>query len=147
MQLERFLLVFIFAFFSFFGYAQDCTLGLNEKSSDLLIKIFQLNEDQIYKMEKWQAELAIETKAIEDEIERLLASQPQSSPEELTALADKYLVYQQKIVAASRATDELMLSTFNKKQYERYLMLCYEVIRRPIRVVPMGKKTTSIDPE
>lgn len=147
MQLERILPVLFFSFFSFLGNAQDCTLGLNEKSSELFIKIFQLNEAQISKMEKWQAELQIETKTIEDEIEQVLASQPQSTPEELTALADKYLVLQQKIVAASRATDELMLSTFNEKQYERYLMLCHEVIRRPIRVVPMGLKTTIVDPE
>ncbi len=147
MQLERFLPVLIFSFFSFLGIAQDCTLGLNEKSSELFIKIFQLNEAQVSKMEKWQTELQLETKTIEEEIENLLASQPQSTPEELTALADKYLVLQQKIVDASRATDELMLSTFNEKQYKRYLMLCYEVIRRPIRVVPMGLKTTIVDPE
>ncbi len=54
---------------------------------------------------------------------------------------------QQKIVATSKATDKKLLSTFNEKQYDRYLVLCNEAFRAPIQVVPVRQKDTVVDPE
>jgi hypothetical protein len=41
-------------------------------------------------------------------------------------------------VNVSRETDVSLLSIFNEKQYERYIMLCDEARRRPIKVVPLA---------
>ncbi|MFK7813919.1 MAG: hypothetical protein AB8B59_15595 [Maribacter sp.] len=138
---------FILLLFSFWGNAQDCTLDIGGKNTDILIRVFQMNADQINKMETLRAELDIETKIIEDEIQKLFDNHPQSTPDELTTLANKYKVMQEKIVMASRATDKLLLTEFNEKQYDRYLELCYEAVRKPIKVVPVTLKDTIIDPE
>jgi len=147
MQFKGFILLIVFSFVSIYSLAQDCELGLNEESSEMLIKVFQLNEDQISKMETWQAELEIKTKTLEDEIQLLLDTHPQSSTQELTNLAGKYERLQQSMLAASREADVFLLSTFNKKQYERYLMLCHEVVRRPIKVVPVSLQGTISIPD
>lgn len=136
MQIKGFLLLIVFSLTPFFVAAQECTLGVSEKSSEVLIKVFQLNEEQVAKMETWQAELELKTKSLEDEIQLLLDTHPQSSPQELITLAEKYQLLQQKIVNVSRETDISLLSIFNEKQYERYLMLCNEARRVPIKVIP-----------
>jgi len=128
------------------GFGQDCTLDVGGKNSDILIKVFQMNEEQVTKMETLRAELDIETKGIEDEIQKLFDNHPQSTPEELTTLSNKYKVFQEKIVLASAAADKMLLSTFNEKQYDRYLELCHEAIRKPIKVVPVSLKDTIVDP-
>ncbi len=138
---------FVLLLCSFCGNAQDCTLDVGGKNTDILIKVFQMNEAQISKMETLRAELAIETKVIEDEIQKLFDNHPQSSPEELETLSNKYKVFQEKIVMASKATDKMLLSSFNEKQYERYLELCYEAVRRPIKVKPIGLTDTISTPE
>lgn len=132
---------------TFWGMAQDCTLDIGGKNGDTLIQVFQMNEEQIGQMETWRAELNIEIKVIEEEIQKLFDNHPQSTPEELTTLASKYKVFEQKIVDASKATDKKLLSIFNRKQYDRYLELCHEAIREPIQVVPLVLKDTVIDPE
>lgn len=147
MYLKIYITFFVFLLFSFSGKAQDCTLDIGGKHTDTLIKIFQMNAEQISKMETLSAELEIEIKIVEDEIQKLFDNQPQSTPEELTALAEKYKVLQEKIVSASKAADKMLLSNFNERQYNRYLDLCSEAIRRPIRVVPVSLKDTIVDPE
>lgn len=132
---------------TFWGIAQDCTLDIGGKNGDTLIQVFQMNEEQTAQMETWRAELNIEIKVIEDEIQKLFDNHPQSTPDELTTLAGKYKVFQQKIVDASKATDKKLLSVFNSKQYDRYLELCHEAIREPIQVVPLALKDTVVDPE
>jgi len=124
----------------FSGMAQDCTLDIGGKNTDTLIGVFQMSKEQISQMETWRAELDIEIKVFEDEIQKLFDNHPQSTPEELNTLAGKYKVFQQKIVDASKATDKNLLAIFNTKQYERYLELCHEAIRKPIQVVPLVLK-------
>jgi hypothetical protein len=137
------------AFFlcTFSGMAQDCTLNIGGKNTEALVGVFQMNEEQIGQMETWRAELNIEIKVIEEEIQKLFDNHPQSTPEELTTLAGKYKIYQEKIVDASKATDKKLLSIFNTKQYDRYLELCHEAIREPIQVVPVVLKDAVLDPE
>lgn len=116
--------------------AQNCTLDVGGKHAKTLVTVFQLNEAQMATLEILQGELAVETKNLEDQIEKLLAEHPQSTEEELIKMADKYKVLQQKVVTASYESDKKLLLEFNAKQYERYLQLCKAALRRPIVVVP-----------
>ncbi len=97
-------------------------------------------------METLRSALEDAVKGLEDDIRKLLDSHPQSTEEDLMALADKYRALQQKMVSASWETDKKMLATFNPKQYERYLKLCMEAIRKPIRIRPVLYKD-SITPD
>lgn len=133
-------------FLSFSSNAQNCTLDIGGNNAEVVVGIFQLNETQIATMERLAGELEIENKTVEDDIKKLLNEHPQSTTEDLMTLADKYRKLQQKIVDASLAKEKELLSLFNEKQYERYLVLCNEAIRDPIRVVPISIKDT-IDPE
>lgn len=144
-MLGRFYLFIVFSAIFYGGHAQDCILDIGGKNSETIVKIFQLNEAQISTMEALRGELEIETKTIEDQIEKLLAEHPQSKEEDLVTMGDKYKVLQQKLVEASYQSDKKLLSTFNIRQYERYLELCNAAIRRPIAVVP--KTYDSVDPE
>ena len=147
MFLKTLRIFLFFLLFSFWGMAQDCILDIGGKNTDTLVQVFQMNEEQTSQMNIWHAELVIETKVVEGEIQKLFDSHPQSTPEELTSLAVKYKVLQEKIVNASKATDQRLLSIFNKKQYDRYLELCNEAFRRPIRAVPVDIKEMVVDPE
>ncbi|WP_276167650.1 hypothetical protein [Zobellia alginiliquefaciens] len=123
------------------GNAQNCTLDIGGKNSDTIKTIFQLNEEQIGIMEALQGELAVTTKSLEEQIEKLLAQHPQSTEEDLIKLAEKYRALQQELVRAAYDSDKQLLSVFNMKQYERYLQLCNEAIRIPIKVVPKTYET------
>ena len=116
--------------------AQSCTLDIGGENAETLVKVFQMNEAQVATMKILQQTLAMETEALESQIENLLAEHPQSTEEELLDLAEKYKVLQQKVIEASYETDKKLLSEFNAKQYDRYLQLCKAAIRRPISVVP-----------
>lgn len=118
------------------GSAQDCTLGIGGKNAEAMVTVFQLNETQIATMETLQGKLEIETKIIEEQIEKLLAEHPQSKEQDLIVMGDKYKALQHKLVQASYESDKTLLATFNTKQYERYLELCNAAIRRPIRITP-----------
>lgn len=126
--------------------AQTCTLDIGGKNAETMVAVFQLNEAQRARLKILQEELAVETKSLESQIEKLLADHPQSTEEELIKLADKYKVLQQKIVTASYESDKKLLSEFNAKQYDRYLQLCKAAIRMPIAIVPKVYND-SINPE
>lgn len=140
-------MVLVLSLFALEGSAQECTLDIGGKNSEILIKIFQLKESQITQMETWSAELAAANKAVEDDIQKLFDSHPQSTPEELATLAEKYNTLQKKMVSASREADKKLLIIFNARQYDRYLQLCNEAIRLPIKVIPIGVSDSLVDPE
>ncbi|MUH36699.1 hypothetical protein D9O36_12670 [Zobellia amurskyensis] len=116
--------------------AQNCTLDIGGKNNETIKTLFQLNEEQVSVMESLQGELEVKTKSVEDQIEKLLAQHPQSTEEDLIKLAEKYKTLQQQLVEAAYDSDKQLLSVFNVKQYERYLQLCNEAIRQPIKVEP-----------
>lgn len=129
--------VFLFVSLSLFKLnAQNCALDIGGKNTETIISVFQLNEAQVATLETLRGELHMETKNLGEQIEKLLAEQPQSTEEELIKLADKYKVLQQRIVTASYESDKKLLSEFNRKQYERYLELCKTAIRSPITISP-----------
>lgn len=147
MFLKAFVSVLFFLFFTFVGNAQDCTLDIGGKNAEMVVKVFQLNESQNTQMEAWSAELAITNKVIEEDIQKMFDSEPQSSPEELTKLAEKYSVLKSRMVNNAYEADKKLLATFNERQYERYLQLCNEAIRTPIKVTPVVAKDSIVDPE
>ncbi|WP_422081238.1 hypothetical protein [Ulvibacterium sp.] len=138
------------AFFVFLGYitfssgllAQDCTLDIGGDNTDMMVEVFQLSDQQIQTMENLKSDLEIQIKSLKEDIQKLFDDHPQSSTEELQVLADKYRVLEQKIMDASRECDKKLLTTFNERQYRRYLDLCREAFRKPIRIVPVAVKDT-----
>ena len=122
---------------------QNCTLGVGGKNTETISKVFQLNEEQQATMQELIGELEIKNKLIDDQIKKLFDEHPQSTQEELETLAKKYKVLQQKMVIISEEYDKKLLSTFNERQYRRYVDLCSEVFRKPFLVTPT-KYTDSI---
>ena len=141
-MLDKFYFFVIFGTIFITGSAQDCTLGIGGKNAETIVTVFQLNETQTSTMEALRGELEIETKIVEEQIEKLLAEHPQSKPEDLIVMGEKYKVLQNKLVQASYQSDKKLLTTFNTKQYARYLELCNAAIRRPIRITPTVYKDT-----
>ncbi len=115
---------------------RDCMLGLGGSSSETIIQVFQLNKEQIQKLEQWTAELKISNKIYQDEITQLFETHPQSKTEELEALATKYKVLKDKVLANAKEYDMRLLALFNPKQYDRYLELCTEANRIPFQIIP-----------
>ena len=126
----------------------DCTLGVGGKDTEVLTKVFQLNEAQIRSMEVWMGELETQNKLLEDEIKTLFKTHPQSNQEELENLARKYKILQDKMVATNKSYDQKLLALFNPRQYERYEALCKEALRRPlIPLKAVETDTLAIKPE
>lgn len=122
---------------SFLGLSQDCTLNIGGGNSEILTSVFQLNANQVAKLESLQGEYVIKAKALQEEMDGLLSKHPQSTPEELTTLGEKYSVLEQNLVAVSKAADKEFLQIFNENQYNRYLELCREAMRKPIFIKPI----------
>ncbi len=133
-------------FLSFYAHSQNCTLDIGGKNSETIVKLFQLNPDQITKLEEFRQTLQDEILIIDNEIQNLFDTHPQSTQEELIALAEKYKVLQKKVVDASLEGDKKLLSTFNQKQYQRYVGLCNEALRDPIIITPVVIEEV-VDPE
>ncbi len=123
----------------------ECMLGIGGKNTETIVQVFQLNEEQIRKMEEWRAELAVANKAYQEEIDILFDTHPQGTMEELEALATKYRKLKDMVMENARAYDIRMLKIFNPRQYERYLELCASAQRAPYQVIP--KVYSKSDPE
>ena len=143
---KLFYTLLLFLSLSTFVVAQECTLDIGGKNHNTIIDIFQLNQEQQTTLETLRAELEINQNAIEEEIQKLFSTAPQSTQEELISLSDKYKVLKEKMVNAAWESDKKLLETFNPKQYERYLSLCNEALRNPIEITPMIY-TDNKDPE
>ncbi len=116
--------------------AQDCTLAIGGRDSDVIIQVFQMNNEQIAMMEGWKVELDQEMEATQKQVDQLFESQPQGTPEQLTQLAIKYKVLQDRIVDISKSYDKKLLAIFNEQQYRRYVGLCREIFLKPLVVTP-----------
>ena len=126
----------------------DCTLSIGGKDTDILIQVFQLNEEQKTTMNLWIGELQIQNKLIEDKIKLLFDKHPQGTQEELETLAKKYKVLKDQMLAISKSYDQKLLGLFNPKQYQRYVDLCSEALRKPITPLAVeAQDLPPIDPE
>lgn len=117
--------------------AQDCTLGIGGRDAETIIQVFQLKVEQVEKMNELKSALELETSPLEEQIKQLLDTHPQSTPEELTELAEKFKVLESKIVQISRSYDQRLLALFNQKQFQRYVELCREAVRTPLKIEPI----------
>ncbi|MFD2791451.1 hypothetical protein KCTC52924_02438 [Arenibacter antarcticus] len=123
-----------FGFLCTINAQQDCSLGIGASNMDTLIQVFQLRAEQKVKLEEYQAAVGVETQLLEDERKELFETHPQSTPDDLMTLASKYKVLEDKMKAVFKKYDLKLLGLFNEKQYQRYLSLCREVSRQPLRV-------------
>ncbi len=127
----------IFLLLAFWGFttsvfAQECTLGIGGKDTDLIIQVFMLSAEQQQKLHGWADALEAENSPLEAQARVLLDTHPQGSPEDLAALGHKYEEIKEAMLANARKYDRLLLGTFNPGQYQRYSDLCGEVNRRPM---------------
>ena len=137
MKLIKSIFLLLGALFACFtANAQDCTLAIGGKDADIIIQVFQMNNEQIAKMEVWKMELAKETEAAQEQANQLLASQPQGTPEDLEKMAIKYKEIQDRVAEISKSYDKKLLAIFNEKQYRRYVGLCREIYLKPLVVIP-----------
>ena len=115
-----------------YGQLQDCTLGLGNKDTDVIFKVFKLSEEQQALAEAMAAEYRTNSRLIQDEVDLLFESHPQRTKEDLQRMAQKFDSLKIQLTAMSRSYDEKLVGLFNQKQYEVYLQLCNEVMRKPL---------------
>lgn len=142
-----FLAGFTVWFFSQGLYAQidDCTLAIGGNDKDVIVQIFQLNEDQQAQLDIWIVEHSTEAKALEDDMSQLLEDHPQSTEADLINLSKKYSKLKDQLVEVSRRYDRKLLGLFNEKQYAYYIKLCKEALRKPL--VPSLPEPKNEEPE
>ncbi|MGB5428069.1 hypothetical protein [Eudoraea sp.] len=133
MKLKYYSILLFFICFSSFGQTDDCTLGIGGKDTETIINVFQLDDEQLVKMEAWIQELKKTNEVIEEQIDVLLEKHPQSNEEELRVLAEKFKPLRAQIIANSKIYDQKLLGILNEKQYQRYITLCTEAMRRPLK--------------
>ena len=131
------LMVAITLLWQFNLYSQEtaCTLDIGGKDSQLIVEIFQLNEQQQGQLEEWVSELQTQSENIEEKIQKLLDHHPQSTEADLLNLARKYAVLKDELVTLTLQYDQKLLGIFNEKQYAFYKELCTEAARRPLNPI------------
>ncbi len=127
-----FLLITIFSGVTVHAQLDNCTLGMGGPDTSVITQVFQLNDKQISQMDFWIGELGSQNKVIEDQIKELFDTHPQSTQDELIAMATKYKGLKDQLVAISLNYDRKLLGIFNEKQYQRYVELCAEALRQPL---------------
>ncbi|MGB5481097.1 MAG: hypothetical protein WBM91_08470 [Eudoraea sp.] len=126
-------ILLFFIFFTVLGQTEDCTLGIGGKDTETIIKVFQLNDEQRVQMESWIQELNKANEVIEEQIDVLLEKHPQSNKEELQAMAEKFKPLRAQIIANSKIYDQKLVGILNENQYLRYINLCNEALRVPLK--------------
>lgn len=117
---------------------EDCVLGVGITKDETIIGVFQLNEEQAEQVTNYSAELKYRNEILNNQAENIMKRHPQSTVAELKVLAVKYNVIRDSMERIQRMIDMRTLKLFNKKQYTRYLELCGEAFRQPLRVIPMS---------
>jgi len=125
-------ILLLFVIYTSTGQTSDCTLGIGGKDTETIIKVFQLSEEQLVQMEGWIQELKKSNEGIQEQIDDLLEKHPQSNPEELETLAQKFKPLRAQILFNSKRCDQKLLGILNENQYRRYISLCEEALRTPL---------------
>lgn len=125
--------------------AQDCTLGVGGRDTDLIIRAFQLTQEQQDKLAHWTRSLDGENGPLQEEAQRLLVSHPQQTTEQVEELGRKYRKIKETMLSNAARYDRLLLGTFNQEQYARYVDLCREVFRNPM--TPLRVEASAEVPE
>lgn len=103
---------------------QDCTLGLGGTDPNTIAGAFELDEGQQKRMQIWVDALEAENAPLQKQLDSLLQSHPQSNPEQLTALGQKYDAIREQMVNNSLRYDRLLLGIFRPAQYRKYEAMC-----------------------
>ena len=117
---------------------EDCILGVGITKDEIIIDVFQLNEEQAEQLINFSAELKYRNELLNNQAQNILKRHPQSSAGELMVLAEKYNVIRDSMARVQRMLDIKTLKLFNKNQYLLYLELCKEAFRQPFRVIPVN---------
>ncbi len=141
----NFFLLFFMLHYTMTAQIPDCSLDIGGKDTEVIIKVFQLNEKQQSLLDGWKSELNLQVRVIEDNIDQLLDQHPQSTEADLMNLAKKYTRLKDSLVQISNQYDQMLLGVFNEKQYEFYTELCREAIRRPL--TPVATEQEEEEPE
>lgn len=132
MNFKTIFLVVLSSLTFFMGFSQICILNIGSENNDQIKQIFQLNEAQETALQEFKIELNKEISLLETEVKELLETHPQSNPDELMVLAKKHKDLEEKMFTTTATYDQKLISLFNEKQYERYLLLCDKANRTPI---------------
>lgn len=132
MNFKFLLSVFIMTFLSVSAISQTCILDIGSKNVENITKTFQLNKEQIHSLDSLRTQLISERDLQENEVKKLLETHPQSTPDELLILAKKHKALEDSMFETTIIYDQKLISLFNAKQYERYVLLCTSANRTPI---------------
>ena len=133
------LFLFMVVFLPSVVSSQDCALGMGGSDPQTIIRAFELDEFQQGRMQKWIEALEAENAPLQIQLDSLLASHPQETPEQLTALGQKFEAIKERMVQNSLKYDQLLLGVFRPGQYRRYEELCEEVGQFPLE--PLSEAT------
>lgn len=111
---------------------QDCPLGLGGTDPQQIAKVFEFDTTQEQRMLNWVDSLEQKNAPLQLELDELLASHPQQTPQQLTAMGQKYEEIKEKMVRNSRFYDRLLLGIFRPVQYRKYAELCAELDLYPL---------------
>lgn len=112
--------------------AQDCALGLGGTDPKQIVAFFDLEPWQEQRMQRWLDSLAVKNGPLQVRLDSLLKVHPQHTPEELTALGQKYEAIKEEMVSNSQMYDRLLLGILLPRQYRKYEAMCREVSRLPL---------------
>ncbi|MGB5189549.1 hypothetical protein [Robiginitalea sp.] len=129
-RINLFLIVFVLVRVTVQG--QDCPLGLGGTDPQQIAEVFEFDTAQEQRMLKWVDSLELKNAPLQLELDALLASHPQQTPEQLTAMGQKYEEIKEKMVRNSRFYDRLLLGIFRPVQYRKYEELCAELDLYPL---------------
>tara|TARA_R110000868_G_scaffold5395_5_gene32806 strand:- start:5155 stop:5604 length:450 start_codon:yes stop_codon:yes gene_type:complete len=135
MNIKNLILPIVFGLMTITISAQACIINVGSENSKDIIEIFQLKEDQLKALEVFKSDLNVEINDLENQVAELLKTHPQSNPNELLVLAKKHRDLEDKMFAATIKYDQKLISLFNEKQYERYVLLCNTANRTPISIL------------
>jgi hypothetical protein len=112
--------------------AQDCALGMGGTPPEQIAEFFQLEDWQQQRMHTWVAALEAENAPLQQKLDSLLQAHPQETPEQLTALGQKFEAIRERMVGNSLRYDRLLLGIFRPGQYRKYEAICQDVGRVPL---------------
>ena len=111
---------------------QDCALGIGGTPPEQIAEFFQLEDWQQQRMHTWVAALEAENAPLQQKLDSLLQAHPQETPEQLTALGQKFEAIKERMVGNSLRYDRLLLGIFRPGQYRKYEAICQDVGRVPL---------------
>ena len=114
------------------SYGQDCPLGLGGTDPQQIAKVFEFDVNQQERMLQWVDSLETKNGPLQTKLDELLASHPQRTPDELSAMGQKSAALKEEMVRNSRFYDRLVLGIFRPAQYRKYEELCAELDLYPL---------------